>query len=187
MNRLRKFVFVTTLALLPVGARATLIEAATVETMAAEADLIVLGTVTGVASRMQDGRIVTDAHIAAFRTWKGDEGLESLTITALGGRVGDLAQRVPSADQYDVGRDVLVFLEAAPDGTWRSSRLGFSAFTVEYGTDALLRAVRQADGVVLTVNTATGALDPAPSSEPAVFELPALEEAIDRTLAPVVP
>ena len=54
----------------------------------------------------------------------------SLLIEELGGQVGDLIGEVPGAPQYKVGEEVLVFLQAMENGTYRTYGMFQGKFAV---------------------------------------------------------
>ena len=83
------------------------------------ADRIVVATVTTMDSRLEDdGLIRTYVTLQVDEVLKGGERSSELTVQVLGGTVGDLALRVSDSPRFELGDDVLVFLEEV-DGTYR--------------------------------------------------------------------
>jgi hypothetical protein len=84
--------------------------------LVAKSDYIVVATVRGQTSRWnKHGRIVTDVALEVQETLKGEvaEG-ERLSVTNLGGTVGDIAMRVEGSPQFVSGATMLVFLREVP-------------------------------------------------------------------------
>lgn len=84
------------------------------EEIAAQADVVVLGTVESITSSWSDdGRmIVTRASIAVERALKGGPRA-GVVVETPGGRVGDVALVASGAPVFRVGERVVLFLEPA--------------------------------------------------------------------------
>lgn len=96
-------------ALLVAGvAQATTLRRATLQNLISSAHHIFVGQVVSTESRWVDKKILTSSSIAVSQVIKGAPG-ESFTLTTLGGRVGAIAQTVPSSPQLQAGQEVLVF------------------------------------------------------------------------------
>ena len=94
--------------LLAVPAQATTLKRATLQNLISSASHIFVGQVVSTESRWVDKKILTASSIAVSQVIKGTPG-ESFTLTTLGGRVGAIAQTVPSSPQLRTGQEVLVF------------------------------------------------------------------------------
>lgn len=105
--------FAAVLGLLAAPALATTLLQLSIATLSQRAGLIVQGTVTGHVSRWSGdrARIVTDVTVAVTDTLKGTAP-STVTVTQLGGEVGDVGQRVDGVATFHDGEEVIVFLEA---------------------------------------------------------------------------
>jgi hypothetical protein len=133
----RAFVLVAALAAL--SARVGLAQAAqtypgppTIEQLARQADLVVVGEVTATAGEWDAARtrIYTRVHLRPREVLKGAVG-SPLSFTRLGGQVGDRVSAVGGAASFDAGEQVLVFLARQPGGDWRLSDLIHGKFSIE--------------------------------------------------------
>lgn len=95
-------------ALLAVPAQATTLKRATLQDLISSADHIFVGRVVAAESRWVGKKILTSSSIAVSQVLKGAPG-QSFTLTTLGGRVGAIAQTVPSSPQLLAGQEVLIF------------------------------------------------------------------------------
>lgn len=138
-------------------AGATTIQGAALDTLAAQADEIVVGEVVSVEAFTRDGRVSTRVLIAAEQCYVGAP-VSTVEIVVPGGRDGDYATWVPGADEYAIGEQVLVFLEALPSGAYVSRALAHSKFTLTDGADGV-RATRDPAGLHLVTPTAVVAPD----------------------------
>jgi hypothetical protein len=78
----------------------------------AEADLIVVGRVTGEESKWSEPKknIYTYAYISIEEYIKGFSLDKDITIRCLGGTVGDIVSAVPGMASFEKGERVVVFL-----------------------------------------------------------------------------
>jgi hypothetical protein len=84
------------------------------DSLVANSDDIVIGTVTEVESRVEeDGRVYSYIRIAIRETLKGEPGSE-LVLRQIGGRVDDLATYVPGMPQFVPREEVFLFIERLP-------------------------------------------------------------------------
>jgi hypothetical protein len=106
----KKISLVLTLCLigLLVPAQATTLRRATLQDLISSAQHIFVGQVVATDSRWADKKILTANTIAVSQVLKGAPG-ESFTLTTLGGRVGAIAQTVPSSPRLQAGQEVLIF------------------------------------------------------------------------------
>jgi len=86
--------------------------AKTFEQLVAEAELIVVGTITRVEGvRLASGPIVSDVTLSVLRIAKAVRPTpSSLVLRVLGGQVGDTALVVPGAPEFRAGQTVLLFV-----------------------------------------------------------------------------
>lgn len=96
-----------TAALLP-PVQATTLRPATLQDLISSADHIFVGQVVAMESRWVGKKILTSNTIAVSQVVKGAPG-QSFTLTTLGGRVGAIAQTVPSSPRLQAGQEVLIF------------------------------------------------------------------------------
>ena len=100
--------FVLCWAALLVPVEATTLRRATLQDLISSASHIFVGQVVSTESRWVGKKILTSNSIAVSRVVKGAPG-QSFTLTTLGGRVGAIAQTVPSSPRLQAGQEVLVF------------------------------------------------------------------------------
>jgi hypothetical protein len=96
------------------------------------ADAVVVGRVIGAQSRWTEDRrrIVTDVTVEVDEALKGAPG-KTVIIRQPGGRVGDVGQRVDGIASFAPGEQVLVFLEARPDGAYLVQGMSQGKFRIE--------------------------------------------------------
>jgi hypothetical protein len=104
----------------------------TVETLARQADVVVIGDVTATAGEWDAARrnIYTRVHLTAREVLKGTAA-PPLSFTQRGGRVGDRMSVIGGAAQFAAGERVLVFLARQPDGGLRLADLIHGKFLIE--------------------------------------------------------
>jgi hypothetical protein len=102
-----------------------------VEALARGADAVVRATVLGVeAAWTTDGRHVrTRVTLRRLSTWRG-EAPAVVVVEVPGGRVGDVAQSVAGAPEFEPGEEVVVFLRASTPGRFRVLGLATGKFRV---------------------------------------------------------
>jgi hypothetical protein len=103
-----------------------------VQTLAQQADVIVIGDVTSTAGEWDTAgtSIVTRVHLQRPEVLKGAVGAP-LSFTRLGGRVGDRMSVVGGAAAFAVGERVLVFLTRDAGTGLRLADIVHGAFRVE--------------------------------------------------------
>lgn len=95
-------------------AAASVMEALELPELVGAADEIVLARVTARSSRWEGKRIVTDVTLDASHGLKGrTRAGESLTVTHLGGSVGDVGMRVEGMPRFQRDERALVFARRA--------------------------------------------------------------------------
>lgn len=118
-------VFVALATVLAVGvhieapAEATILIKKNLEQLAAESELVVVGTITGKSCNWAHGFILSHHTLEVERTLKGKAPAQ-LVLTEVGGTVGDMTMRIESAPTYEPGQRVLVTLKKGPMGYWRT-------------------------------------------------------------------
>ena len=148
------------LALLALAAPATTIRGpADLATLTAEADAVVLATVSSAqthwaAGGAQSGQLFTTVELAAREQWAGAPVGEHFLVRTPGGELGELAQEVVGSPRLQPGQQVDLFLHrrvpahAGVLAIYEVSHWSLGAFTVlapAPGADA--RAVRDRSGV----------------------------------------
>lgn len=98
------------------------------------AEAIVIATaVESHAQFTKNGGIVTVATLALDQVIKGDlAGQSSITLTELGGIIGERGALIPGSPRYTAGKRYMVFLRSTPDG-WATYGFGLGQF--EYRDD----------------------------------------------------
>jgi hypothetical protein len=116
----------------PVAAEATVVGVLPERLRTDQAQVIVIGQVTGIVSHWDpgQGQILTDMTITVDEALKGAVPTPELTIRQLGGKVGDLESRVDGSPQFALGERVLLFLTTRPDGTLRVAHLYLGKFSI---------------------------------------------------------
>ncbi len=100
-------------------ASATVSEALSLPELTQRADLVVLATALDKRARYDArGRIVTDVTLRVEETMKGDARVGStLTMTRIGGVIGDIGMRVEGEPILDVGSRYVLFLYRVEGGS----------------------------------------------------------------------
>jgi hypothetical protein len=103
-----------------------------IEELARQADVVVIGEVTAAAGEWDAARtnIVTRVRLERAEVLKG-RPRSPITFTHLGGRVGDLESAVAGAARFTVGERALVFLAQEPDGGLRLAQLFHGKLRIE--------------------------------------------------------
>jgi hypothetical protein len=89
-----------------------------------KAVLIAIAEAQSKTTRWQGGRIMTDTQMRIKELWKGHYTKELLSVTTLGGIVGEIGQYVPGSAQLSLGAVVLVFLVPGKTTGWRVVAMG---------------------------------------------------------------
>ncbi|MBX5480901.1 MAG: hypothetical protein IRZ16_03475 [Myxococcaceae bacterium] len=135
---------------LPLDARATVVKAATFEELSAIVPVIVRGRVVAQQSRWDDAhrRIQTFTELQVTETLKGRVG-PTILVRQPGGIVGDIGQHVSGAARFELGDDVVLFLEHPGDDPNGFIVSGLAAGKVLLKRNALgeLRAERDLRGI----------------------------------------
>jgi hypothetical protein len=129
------------IAVAAAAARATVYAPMDDATLTGASAAIVTGTVTASAARKIDDRIVTETTVIVDRTYKGDVGM-TVVVTTPGGMVDDEGVVIYGAPTFDVGDEVLLYLQPGPQGDVRTTGLALGAY----------RLVTSADGTVVATH-----------------------------------
>lgn len=122
MNRLRVYGLTCLFLLVAAFADATTIVLPDDEQLIAKSPVIVEGSVVSTAVLERDGRIVTETVIAVSRALKGHTE-ETVTVRELGGELDGRITKVFGTPEFQAGERVLLFLEKAPQGHYRTMDL----------------------------------------------------------------
>ncbi len=114
---LRQSLAIAWLLLVPLAALGSAVRFYSEADMSRAAAVIARGQVAQVQVRRHpSGMIVTDVTVAIARGLKGLKTGETLTFTLLGGTLNGATVHVAGTSRYQVGEEVLVFLEQGGDG-----------------------------------------------------------------------
>tara|TARA_B100000959_G_scaffold264598_1_gene305244 strand:- start:135 stop:677 length:543 start_codon:yes stop_codon:yes gene_type:complete len=132
------FILLVTLMGLP--ALATTVKWMSEEEMVRGAAAIIRGHVTGIETRYENKLIVRDVEIKVERWLKGTHKQSpSLTFMLLGGTLDGRTLHVPGNSEYEVGEELLIFLEydgaqlvemGVGAGKYKIERLGGTATVI---------------------------------------------------------
>jgi hypothetical protein len=82
-----------------------------------QSDLVVVGSAQKQSSRYVDKLIVTDVSLKVVTSLKGSaKAGDVVTVTHLGGSVGEVGLQVPGAAAFKLGESAVVFLRRVPSG-----------------------------------------------------------------------
>jgi hypothetical protein len=110
------------------------------ENLVAASALVVTGEVEEVASaRLADGRLVTQTSVWVDEALKGRVASPRVLVTEAGGRLRDIALRIPGMPEFAPGERVLVFLRERSDGTLGTTALSLAKYTLSVGPNAIAR------------------------------------------------
>ena len=143
------------LALTGVTLQAATFETVTDARLVGRAELVVVATVEGSASRQVDRVIVTDYSLRVEQVLRGHAPAGVLTVTELGGHANGLLMIVSGSASYTPGSRVMAFLRPRGDGTY------FTAFM----SNGSMRFARGAGGREIIIRTNDEAMTAAPAKE----------------------
>ncbi len=107
-KRLSALLVLCLAAALLAPAQATTLRRATLQDLISSASHIFVGQVVAAESRWVGKKILTSNSIAVSQVIKGAPG-QSFTLITQGGRVGAIAQTVPSSPRLAAGQEILIF------------------------------------------------------------------------------
>lgn len=129
----------------PRSADATSMVQLSTEQLVDASDLIVRGQVTEVwTERDEKGRVHTLAQVDVGSTLKGDVSSGALVVDTIGGTLGGVFTDVASIPRFSVDEDVLLFLEQARDGSWRTTGMVQGKLTIRLDPYTRSEIVQQA-------------------------------------------
>lgn len=100
-------------------AHAAVLMALDLPALVEQSDLVVVANAQKQSSRYVDKLIVTDVTLKVITKLKGvTKPGELVTVTHLGGAVGDIGLTVPGAASFKLGESAVVFLRRVPSGEW---------------------------------------------------------------------
>ncbi len=119
------------------------------ERVAAVAPLVVEGQVIRTASGLDpgSGSLNTYVTLAVEFVHRGPADLSEIVIREVGGHYDDLYHDVDAVPVYELGEQVLAFLEPGPDGALRTVGMFFGKFTLVEDEAGLLVARREMSGL----------------------------------------
>ncbi len=127
MNRVLAYGLTCLFLLTAAAARATTIVMPSDEALIAKSPIIVDGTVVSSAPVLRDGTVWTDTIVDVARAIKGNVS-GRITISEVGGEVDGHIAMVYGTPTYASGERVLLFLEPAPRGGYRTMDLFVGKF-----------------------------------------------------------
>jgi len=128
VKSLRAYGLTCVFFLVTIAAQATTIVLPTDEQLVAKTPVIVDGTVLSSTAIDRDGAILTETKISVARRLKG-ETADVITVTELGGVVGDRITKIFGTPEFVTGERVLLFLEADARGRYRTIDLFVGKFS----------------------------------------------------------
>jgi len=91
-----------------------------IEQLTTEADLILLGTVTGTRSYWNNAHtiIYTDAAVSVEDVVRGNQALQNVIVTQVGGRVENITLSVLESASFRANERAVLFLKPNSNGTY---------------------------------------------------------------------
>jgi hypothetical protein len=126
------------------GAGALTIRPMTDAQLTGSSDVIVVGTVSRVESGRWRDRIVTWVDVRIEQRLKGRVARDAIRLTEPGGHAGARRLVIPGAPTWTVGEHVVVFAQAAADGTLRTNGIVLGKLTVGLSPSGVAEARRGA-------------------------------------------
>lgn len=143
------------------SARATVVRDASIEELAVGSPVVVRATVVAQQSRWDDAgrRIETFTELLTTEVLKGEVGA-AILVRQPGGVVGDIGAHVAGAARFELGEEVVLFLETPPDDATVFIVRGLASGKVRLSTNALgeVRATRDLRGLAFV--SADGRAEP---------------------------
>ncbi len=148
--------------------------------LGSEATLVVDGQVTGVRSYWNAAGtgILTETTVAVGSTYKGEKA-GVVRVVQAGGTVGHVRTTVAGALSWQVGEDVVLFLEPGMDNGYQVAGFSQGKFTIEHDPASKTSFVRAPDLSGVQVVSAPGV---APASPPAELKKMSIDEFINQAL-----
>lgn len=111
-------------------AQASTIITRTIEELSVQADAVIRGTIIAQESMRRDGAIVTQITLDVREKLRGDPP-DTLKLWMPGGQIDNLRAHISGVTSYEVGDDLIVFLEHLTGDDWRSTSLSWSIYRCE--------------------------------------------------------
>jgi len=182
---MRRGVALVLLALVfaPIAAQATLLVYMTDEDLTAQADAVVHGEVLSVESYRDArlNRVFRRVTVGVHEYLKG-RGPDEVLVRVAGGVLGELEYRVLGAPAFEVGEEVVLFLEARAD---TNGVIGMAQGKLRVSTDERGDTWVQRDIASVALVSRDGRT-PARAARPARFRLSELRAIVSRVL-PTLP
>jgi hypothetical protein len=158
--------------------------------LATDCSFVVLGRVLTVEAGYHDAmfgdghhEIYTWTTLQVERTWGWSAPAEMITIEEAGGTVGTRTSIVDGLPRYEVGDEVIVFVEQRPDGHYKTFGMFLGAMRVERDADGQAFAVRSMDAAGTRIVDAGHGADLTPPAAEGRFELEAFLTALESCLS----
>ncbi len=119
-------------------AAATIIAPFDLDDLTTLATDVVRGEVVGIESAWQGRFIWTDVRVEVTDCLKGACAQSELTVRVLGGYADHLMLEVQGFARYDLGEEVVLFLERMPGGRYRTTGLAQGKFTLRHGPEGVV-------------------------------------------------
>lgn len=143
-------------------ASASVVEALELSELVARAERVVLGRVVDKRARWDGrGRIVTDVTLRVQERMKGAPG-DTITLTRLGGSIGEVGMKVAGEPSFRVGERRIVFARPGRNGGWRP--VGMSQGALPVVDDAGREVVMPGGAGLSLVHQHGSQLVPAPAA-----------------------
>ncbi len=125
---------------------ATTVVRRSTEELTVLSEAVVEGRVTAVEAKWHDEHqfVYTYVTIEVGEVFKGHGVASTIVVEELGGVANGVTVTVPSVPEFEVGEDVVVFLDIVNDN-YRCHGFAQGKFTVETGDDGALRVTRPLD------------------------------------------
>lgn len=154
-------------------AHATVMVEVPLEELVATADAIVVARVVQSEARLVlDPRRGAEPHtfsVLRVSEWLVGAGSDRLTVEELGGTIGDETYRIEGTPELAPGDEVVLFLEARPDGSLRTLDMAQGCFRIRRGVGQVPdHVVRDLDGIAFAHFVGAGMTVGHPAHEPAV-------------------
>lgn len=150
------------------AARATTVEALSLEELSDRADLVVQGTVersgTRVVVRKRGVQVVTVSRLRVSRWLKGSGG-DSVLVREHGGKWAGGFTRVDGTPHYAPGEEVVAFLERGPRGHLQTLGMSQGQFVVVPGVGGMPSVVRRDMRGLAVVRWAGGSMQLSPGAQ----------------------
>jgi hypothetical protein len=147
-------------------AQAAVLMALDLPALVQQSDLVLVGNARKQSSRYVDKLIVTDVTLEVVANLKGAlKPGELVTVTHLGGAVGEIGLSVPGAASFKLGESAVVFLRRVPNGDWNVTGMSQGVMPIS-GKGAEQRVLMGGTDSALMQRNAEGQLVEKPAAAP---------------------